>query len=418
VYILGRHCVMVSCVIGVMAVLPLPSRAGPAVVSLSTPLQIEVSGDPAPISVLRRAIRIAAHSAFPELQDAEIALAATRPTLTALPSGRSMHVRADLAVMTPGTGTIVWVVSVTLVNVTVPWHDAQQLFVSDSPETVDTDGILYSGIIRGGRAARILYHHQNAKATRDMWLSLGLTNTSPDPVQVCIFGATGGPAADELFAGHFAARGFLEQYQARAGIVVNVPPAGFVPILATKVPPDQVASGLAQIAVLRGSGVQVQLEAQFPRIGEPPVFSRVLPMDTQHQRGVFGAPLVQRNLSYTVAGPVAQLWLGADQDLLRDEMNGAPLQGNYGVVYSFDVRLTNPGPDPRVVALIVHANGGPAAAAIVVNGTLEDLAMVQPDAPQPAATLRIPAASSVDAHISTMSEAGSYYPLLMTVGPP
>jgi len=70
------------------------------------------------------------------------------------------------------------------------------------------------------------------------------------------------------------------------------------------------------------------------------------------------------------------------------------------------------------VALVAHADGGPAAATIVVNGTLEDLAIVQPVAPRLVARLRIPAASTVEEHISALSDAGPYYPVVMIVGPP
>jgi len=387
-------------------------------VKLSTPLHADVTGAPAPVLTLRRAIRIAAHSAFPELEDAEITVTRTQPSLTPLLPGRSETVQADLAVTTPGAGTIVWFVAVTLTNVSVAWRDARRLFVSDSPETVGTEGILYAGTLITSDTARILYHHQNGRTDRDMWLLLLLSNSTPSPARLWVSGATGGPLADELLAGHTAAGGFLAQYWTHAGTLVDIPPNGLLPLLATRVPPGQVASGLAQFAILQGNQVDVRLEAQFPRMGDPPVPSRVLPMDTQHQRGMFGAPLVTQTLSYTVAGPVAQMWIGADNDLLRDETSGVSLQGNYGVIYVFDVQLTNLDPTPATVALAMHASGGAAGATIQINGGLVDVPVVQPIAPRTVATLRIPASTNMDLRVSTLSEAGSSYPVLFTIGPP
>ncbi|HKV44558.1 MAG TPA: hypothetical protein VJT32_07790 [bacterium] len=146
------------------------------------------------------------------------------------------------------------------------------------------------GPLEAAQTARILYHHQNGRSDRTMWLILTLINPTPVRARLSIVGATGGPHPDELRAGHAAARGFLEQYWARAGVFLELPPNAIIPLLATRVPPNDVASGLAQIALLEGSRVEAQLAAQFPRKGEPPVFSRTLPLDTQHQRGMVGPP--------------------------------------------------------------------------------------------------------------------------------
>ena len=396
-----------------------PAAQGRApVVLLSTPLHVDVTGRPAPVLTLQTAIRVGAHRAFPQLEDAVFSVAATRPDLAPLPLGRSATVQADLAVTTPGSGTIIWVVTVTLQNVAMPWRDAQQLFVSDSPETVRTDGIVYAETLNASHTARILYHHQNGRGDRTMWLLLVLSNSASSPARLWVSGATGGPYANELVAGHTAARRFLEQYWAQAGILVDMPPNGVLPLLATPVPSGQVASGLAQIALLQGPGIDVRLEAQFPRPGEPPILGRILPMDTQHQRGTFRWPILTHTLSYIVSGRDAELWIGADRDLLRDETSGVFLQGNYGVTDTFDVDVVNPHSIPAAVALVMHANGGPAGATVQVNRMFFDVPVVQPNAPRTVATLRIAAAAHVDLHVAMMSEAGSNYPVLFTVGPP
>jgi hypothetical protein len=414
---IGRRGLVALAVAAAVVLSVAPARGQPPTVTLSTPLHADVTGAPAPVSTLRRAIQIAAHGAFPQLEDAEITLTATRPDLVPLSPGRSVTVRASLAVTTPGAGAIVWVVPITLRNVPMVWRDARRLFLSDSPETVGAEGILYSGSLSTSDAARILYHHQNGRRDRDMWLLLLLSNPTPSPVRVWVSGARGGPSTDELLAGHTAAAGFLTQYWTRAGVLVDLPPNGLLPLLATRVPPGQVASGLAQFTVLQGKRADVQLEAQFPREGEPPIPSRVLPVDTQHQRGTFGAPLVMRTLSYRVAGPVAELWVGAEGGLLRDETSGAPLSGNYGVIYTFDVHIVNPGPDPATVVLAMHANSGAAGATVRIDGRLVGVRAVQPNAPRELVTFRVPAGAT-NLRVSTMSEAGSNYPVLFTIGPP
>ena len=407
--------------LAVAALVPLlssPARGHGPTVKLSSPFRVEVTGAPAPVRTLRLGIETAAHIAFPELEDAEIVLVATQPPLRPLPAGQSVTIEAHLAITTPEGSPLVWVVPVTVTNTPAAWPDAQRLFVSDSPEIVSREGILYTETLDAFQTARILYHHQNGRGDRPLWLLVILSNPTPSPARLWVVGATGGPHRDELLVGHTAARGFLEQYGARAGVFLEVPPYGTLPLMATRVLPQEVASGLAQIALLRGVHVDVQLAAQFPQKDEPPIVSRILPVDTQHQRGAFAAPLITRTLSYTAHGPVAAMWVGADADLLHDQASGAPLQGNYGVIYTFEVQLTNPTPEPFTAALAMHANGGPAGATLLINGALIDVPAVQPDTPRTVTRVQVPATAGTRLHISTVSEGGANYPVLFTLGLP
>jgi len=413
-----RHGARAFLVAAAVLLLAFPSPAGQVpTVRLSTPFRVTVTGNPAPPRTLRLAIETAAHLAFPQLEDAEITLLSTDPLLEALGPRRAVTVRARLGVTTPEGTPLVWTVPVRLVNTSLPWREAAELFVSDSPETVEREGILHRGAVESARAARILYHHQNG-AGRSMWLLLVLSNPTPVPARLWVTGATGGPSLDELVAGHGAARAFLEQYWVRSGVVLTVPPNGIVPLMAARVPPAHVASGIAQIALLSGARIEWELAAQFPRKGEPPIPSRVLPLDTQHQRGVFGPPQVAHTLAYAAFGPVAEMWVGADPDLLRDRATGALLQGNYGVIYSFEVHVSNPTPRTFTAALVLHANGGQAGATVLVNGVRLDVPRATPDAPYTLVKVPVPADGARDLRISTMSEAGSNYPVLLTLGPP
>jgi hypothetical protein len=255
-----------------------------------------------------------------------------------------------------------------------------------------------------------------------MWLLLILSNPTSDPKaapsRVWVSAAAGGAQKDELLAGHSTAKGFFEQYLSHAGYWLDLSTGNPIQVLATRIPPHQVASGLAQMAVVRGGPLEVQLEAQFPRENQPPTLSRALPVDNVHQRGVFGAPFIPLTFSYTVDGPVAMMVIGDQPDLLRDEASGAPLAGNYGVIYAFDVQLTNPTAATFRAVLAMHAVGGPAGGTFLVNGVPFDVPAVLPNAPRIVMTLPVPAGGGAHLHISTISEPGASYPLLITVGPP
>jgi hypothetical protein len=110
--------------------------------------------------------------------------------------------------------------------------------------------------------------------------------------------------------------------------------------------------------------------------------------------------------------------LGGDADLLHEGATGTGLQGNYGVIYTFNVEMNNPTSDPAVVALVMHADGGQARGSFLVDNQLINGPTVQPNAPKTITTIHLAPGVSRTIRIITMPESGSNYPVHLILGPP
>lgn len=406
-------------VLVLLGLLVVPSGDGqPVQAAPGAALQIPVTGGPTPASTQELAIEMAIRTQIPDALDAGIRLLSSTPPLADLPAASTATVQASVEIDRPAQAPETITLPVTFTNVVLPWSDAQVLLVSNSPETLSFGKVLFDGTLKPTQTVRLLYHHQNGSATRHMFITVTLSNPTASPATAWITGAQSGPSGNELVMGHGAARAFLEAYWRHAGFLIQVPPNTTLPLLVHDLAPHTVGSGLAQLQLVDGPRLTVQVVARLDGEMDPPMDSYAPDFDKEHQRGAFQRPLISRSLTYTVGGQVATMTLGANTDLLQEEETGEALQGNYGVVYDFTVQVVNPTPDPRTIALTMHADGGQASGTFLVDDQVINGPVVQPNAPKIITTLRLGPGARRTLHIATMPESGSNYPVRLTLGPP
>jgi hypothetical protein len=384
----------------------------------SVPLQVAVTGGPAPVPTLQLALLTALRAEFPEARDARLTLLSTTRPLVDLPLSSAFPVQASVAISAPGQPPVTRVIPTVFTNVVMPWSDAQALLVSNSPETLSFGKVLFTRNIKTSQTVRLLYHHQNGSKTQHMLVSVNLSNPTPSPITLWLSGAQCAGIGDELGLGHQAARQFLEAYRSHAGFVLRIPPHTTLPFLLHDLAPDAVGSGLAQLQVIDGDQLTLQVTARLNGEMDPPADSYAPNSDMTHQRGMFPRPQITRLLTYTVEGPPAAMVLGADSDLIREDETGVLLQGNYGVIYLFDVQVSNPTTKPATAALVLHADGGVARGTILVGTKVIEAPAVQPNQPKILATIKLGPGTSRLIRIATMPESGSNYPVRITLGPP
>ncbi len=412
-----RICVLAAAALalcGLLAVAPGDSQPSQGAV------QVQVTGGPAPVATLRLAIVTTARTLFPEARNADITLTGTTPPLAELPASSRTAVRAAILISPSGGPAVLHVLPVALTNVILPWSDAQTLLVSNSPETLPFGKVLFNGALTAAQTMRLLYHHQNGSKAQHMFITVALSNPNRTPLTLWVTGAQSdtGAGADELALGHAAARRFLEVYWAHAGFLLRIPANTTLPLFVHDLASLAIGSGLAQLQLVDGDRLNLQVVARLASETEPPTSSFASDFDREHQRGEFTRPQIARALSYTAGGPPAVMALGADADLLDEATTGERLQGNYGVMYSFEVQLANPTPAPAAVALMMHAAGGQARGTFLVGGQIVDGPVVQASAPQVLATVRLAPGTRRRLRIATMPESGSNYPVRLTLGAP
>jgi hypothetical protein len=405
---------MAAVIIGVTVprtgVAGVPGRALP-------PLRVVVTGDPTPIATQRLAILTTARAAVPEMRSIQIGLAQTAPPLQLLSATAGASVRAIVQVTPAAVPPRTWAVRVEITHTAVARSDAEVLLVSNSPETLGFSKVLFSTTLETRRGARLLYHHQNGSTVQRMTVTVALSNPTARPVTLWITAAGPGDGSDELVLGHGAAHEFLTQYWSGAGFVLAVPAHTTLPLLVHRLPPQGIASGLVQLTLVGGGRLALQVIARMEDDPDPPPDSYLPDADQVHQRGTFDPPDIVRPLDYTVGGPPLMTALGAEEDLVREHTTDEALQGNYGVIYTFPVRIENPAAAPAILALVMHAVGGQAGATFRIGDQVVEVPRVPAGGIQPVATIRVAPGEHRTVVISTMPESGANYPVLLTLEP-
>ncbi len=383
-------------------------------------LQVQVTGGPAPVETVRLAILTAIRTLLPDARNARVTLTGTTPPLADLPAASRIAVQAAVLVAPPAGSPVGHVLPVVITNMVLPWSDAQVLLVSNSPETLPFGKVLFTGALSASETVRLLYHHQNGSKTQHMFITVTLSNPTRSPVTLWVSGAESSAAggADELAVGHAVARTFLQAYWDHAGFLLQVPANTTLPLFVHDLAPLAVGSGLAQVRLVEGDRLNLQVVARLESEPEPPPASFASDFDRGHQRGVFTRPQIARALAYTAGEPPTAMVLGDDADLLREERTGERFQGNYGVMYTFELALANPTPAAAPLALVMRAVGGQARGTFLVGDQIVEAPVVQPNAPQVLATLRLAPGTRRTLRIATMPESGSNYPVRLTLGPP
>ena len=380
------------------------------------PVQVAVTGDPAPVETLRLAILTTARTVVPEARTGPVLLAETEPPLQPLRAASEVALRAVVQVGAVGAKPLIRTVPVELKNQALPWADARALLVSNSPETLPFGKVLLSGAVSAGQTVRLLYHHANGSASERMAIVVNFSNPDREPVTVWVTGAAGNAGADELALGHAAARAFLDQYWHRAGFLLRIAGNTSVPLFVHDLAPGAVATGLTQFTLVDGARTNVQVYARLAGEMEPPPMSFAPNFDKVHQRGVFERPQLVRSLSYTAGGPVLMMSVGEREDALAESTSGRTLSGNYGVVYSFSIDVDNPSPLSTILGLVMHAVGGEASGTFLVDDRVLDIPRVRSGERRLVTTVRLAPGERRTVVISTMPESGAYYPVRFTFG--
>jgi hypothetical protein len=397
-------------------ILPQPGLAGrPGVPAASA--RIVVTGDPTPIETLRAALLAVAQDLVPEARDARVTLLQTTPPLQPLPVATGATVRVVLQLFPSGASAITRTLPVEIINQVAPWSSTQHLLVSNSPETVTFSTPLFRTALPPAEAVRLVYHHQNGATARRMTLTVALSNPTSRRAAVWVTGGPPNVGTDELLIGHAAARDFLMQHWRHAAFLFWIPAHTTSPLFVHALAPGEIASGLVRLVPVGEAALGLQVIARLDGDLDPPAGSVYLPLpDRLHQRGAFEQPEVERPRDYVVRGPFAMMALGGEQDLVHERDSGDPLHGNYGVLYTFPIRIDNPAPAPSTVTLAMHAVAGQAGGMFRIDDRIVDVPRVPAGGVLPVVTVRIAPGEHRLLVVSTMPESGANYPVLLTLG--
>ena len=370
-----------------------------------------VTGRLAPADVIKQAASAAVYYSIEAERGASAEIkgvVASPPSIT--PGGVST-VTMNVAVEGPGYLPVRATPLVRVVNTALEPAQAQVLMVSNRPERLPSLGMWYEGRVPPGFPARLLYHHVNATRS-DAELAVELINASEQPVRVQVVNASGGPSRDEVFAGHKAARDFLQRQADDVGYVVAIPGRCVYTASAQLVKPGQVVSGLSEVRVLGEGDLRVVVRLR------PPTTDLVMPADAQREpisSWVFTEPNKRIEAKYRVGDEWAFATIGDRQVL--SSTGRELLDGDYGVFYDITFDIENPTPGPARLELAFMPGGGLARGIVMIDGQFYETRLLRYGETQRLFVITVPAGGHQQLCVRTMPQAGSNYPVKLVLRP-
>lgn len=245
------------------------------------------------------------------------------------------------------------------------------LLLSDSPEMVESDGILYQDQVEG--KTRLFFYHVNASKTAKT-MEVMLENKGKEVAHVNVSASSlGGPGYAWFEVGKETQMKYLS---GTSSYQITIPPGEVVPLSAkiseTAVLPNMLIHGIYDFTVDRPINIKVMMLSIFEDSVKFSKTAQVLPADQWHLRGTFeGAnrrlssaeaydPVLYKAVGITLADNVIDPFLQG-----IDATDGSKVVnfGNYGVVYD----IVPPGKNGRKISYYLVPVGGCYAGALGIH---------------------------------------------------
>jgi hypothetical protein len=384
-------------------------------------IETEVAGDPAPKEVLQFAARNACINNIKLKPGARIETGENIRVEVKLEKGKTLLATVPVTIKGEGYFTVNQDVQVAISNIGEGFSESKQLMVSDRPERISQDGILFYGKFDQYTPSRLLYYHQNAdRVPRRLWIEL--KNTSNETVQIMTGGAMSGPDRYGTTVGHAAAMRILETYQKGLGYSIHIPPGKSAVIIDMQLGVEQIVCGYTHLQIRKGKEVEVYVKNSSTLEGDSNGKTMTLltqPFDPFkiHPKGIFTPANIDEEIEYNVAeDDNVSMSIGLAPWLI-DAVSGEPNNGNYGVFYRFKVRLKNPTPNVKRIGFYFVPKGNLARGSFIIDGRLMETILVRYPTELIFAAIDLKPNSEKVVEIVTTPEGGSYYPVELILKP-
>jgi len=379
---------------------------------LPSAIDVDVSGDPSDPALVQEAIRQAVLRETQAHPGSEISVGTVEGA--DLGRGDTKVFSVPVRVRNPFQRSIEGIVRATVRNVSIPLLTPSRLLVSNRPEVVTANGVLFAEALSTNESVRLMYHHQNG-AEKAKLVTITLTNPASEPARMLIVGAVAGPSTDLMFAGQAATSRFLRRLQQQQGYVIDVPPGHSHTFTVHEMPPGSLVSGLLQMQALAGR-LDLSVHIRSPWLLARTITSSVNQPAYPHPHGTFQVSEFSATRSALTRERVPVVDLGISVSPV-DPSTGVRLIGDYGIVYRVVLELRNLSEFSEKVSLIVTAAGGAARGIFLIDNEPVDVGILRPNEEREIFSLIVPAHETRTLTLVTMPVAGSYYPLRVTLRP-
>lgn len=378
-------------------------------------VEVTVTGAPAPPDLIREAIQRRLDEAVRRDPGAIMELG---PIAVEGPLEPEISMTTPVAVeiRSPYGGPVRGTVAVTVANHPLVLTDPAVLLVSNRPETITGNGLLFQETLIRDRPARLLYHHMNGTPSQVRVLKVTLMNPGAAAARVHYLSGIAGPSPDPIHVGFASTARFLSALTAGRGYFVEVPARGTTTFTAYTLAPMALVSGMMQFQVAEGGPVDLTVHVRLPWLLDRTVTTDLGPWAFPHPRGTFPGSVVEVAREQPAHEPAHLADLGVMSHLV-DVRTGEPLVGDYGVLYRVRLRLTNPTGREVATALMATAAGGLARGLFLVDGTPKDVGLMRAGEQRAVAVFTVAPGGTRDVVLITMPVAGSFYPVRLVLRP-
>ncbi len=382
---------------------------------LLPPVEKVVTGNPTPPEVLLEAALSGISEGVSLNPGAQVCLKEYPRILASLKSGYDYTVSIPVTIEGKGYFTVEGAVKVTLKNQQVLLQDPAMLMISNRPEELEEDGILFQGTVTKESPARIMYSHKNSSPSkRKLWITF--KNPQRKPIKIFVAKACGGPEKFEIQAGHKAAMRYLDMMRTKAGYVLELAPGAFQVFDEYDMSPNFTLSGLCNLQILEGEALDVEVKnAENPRNPQLKLLQEPFDPFKIHPHGIFPSPQIEIKRQVTLPNESLNIEVGKWPWLI-DATTGEPNTGNYGVLYNIKVRLVNRQDSAVKATLSFMPLNGTSMGTFIIDGNLYETGVVRQQEIVPITEIELSPKEDRVVEIVTFPEASSCYPVNIRIG--
>ncbi|MDB5026665.1 MAG: hypothetical protein JWO66_354, partial [Candidatus Eremiobacteraeota bacterium] len=303
---------------------------------------VRVTGNPTSAEYLRSAIADAVERAATLRSGASVNVTPeTVPLHGDLKLDNRTEVDVPVQILGNGYLPVSGTTHVVVENTALPPIQPARLLVSDYPERLTANGVLFTARLDRTQGQRFLYYHYNPGTEPSRRILLKVRNTSSAPATVQMIDGIAGPGANEMEVGHLSTKRFLVREARNEGQVMTIAPGATMNVVDHPLPPQSVVSGILQLRLVSGDPVDLALVAQdaLAPLDQSVDTTVLLAGGAPHARGVYPVPTFFFDRTYDVDG--ADLDIAIGQLPLPNLRQGEALSGDYGVEQSMSVVIVN-----------------------------------------------------------------------------
>ena len=373
---------------------------------------IRVTGNPATTTFLREVAAEAAQRSAVLRPGASVHVVPD-----ALPIKRNLEIdnrtEVDVPLQITGDGylPVDGLTHVAIENFALPNIQPSALLVSDYPETLTANGVLFSADLGRRDAQRFLYYHYNPPSQPNRRILLRVSNPSSQTATVQFISGSAGPETNEMQVGHLSTQRFLVRELQNEGSVVSIAPNATVNLVDHPLPAGSVVSALLQLREVEGDPVHLTLIAQDAAapLDQSVDTTQVLSGGVAHARGEYQVPQFYFDYTYAVGSDNLEIPIG--QLPLPNLRRGEALAGDYGVQQAVTVTIVNSGNAAQPIAIYANPRGGRATGTFLIDRTLVQTHALPAFSRYKIWQETISPKTFRRVQIITMPEGGSSYPL-------